>query len=162
MSKITDSITDLDRLDRKILKALQQDGRITNLELSERIGLSATATAERQKRLQREGYIHGFSAQLDPVRLGLGLLVFVQVKLDRTTGDMFDAFADAVTKAPEVLECHMVAGGFDYLIKARVRDMSAYRKFLSDSVLALPGVRETNTYAVMEAVKDTHILPIPN
>lgn len=152
--------TDLDRTDRRILDVLQADGRITTTDLAQRVNLSPTATAERMKRLMREGYILRFSAELDPERLGLGLLVFVQVKLDRTTPDVFDAFAQAVKRVPQVLECHMVAGGFDYLVKARVSDMTAYRRLLADAVLDLPGVRETHTYAVMEAVKDTHLLPV--
>ncbi|MAA99482.1 MAG: ArsR family transcriptional regulator [Stappia sp.] len=152
--------TDLDRTDRRILDVLQADGRITTTDLAQRVNLSPTATAERMKRLMREGYILRFSAELDPERLGLGLLVFVQVKLDRTTPDVFDAFAEAVKRVPQVLECHMVAGGFDSLVKARVSDMTAYRRLLADAVLDLPGVRETHTYAVMEAVKDTHLLPV--
>lgn len=152
--------TELDRTDRRILDVLQADGRITTTDLAQRVNLSPTATAERMKRLMREGYILRFSAELDPERLGLGLLVFVQVKLDRTTPDVFDAFAQAVKRVPQVLECHMVAGGFDYLVKARVSDMTAYRRLLADAVLDLPGVRETHTYAVMEAVKDTHLLPV--
>lgn len=160
MDDLVAIFADLDRLDRKILAQLQVDGRITTTQLAEHIGLSPTATAERVKRLTRDGYILGFSARLDAGKVGLGLLVFVEVKLDRTTPDVFDAFADAVNRAPEVLECHMVAGGFDYLIKSRVADMAAYRKFLADVVLNLPGVRETHTYAVMEEVKNTGSLPI--
>lgn len=151
---------ELDRTDRKILATLQIDGRITTTELAERVGLSPTAVSERLKRLTRDGYILGYGARLDPRKLGRGLLVFVEVLLDRTSPDVFDAFAGAVARAPEVMECHMVAGGFDYLIKSRVRDMAAYRRFLADVILALPGVRETRTYAVMEEVKATDILPI--
>ncbi|MCC2112953.1 MAG: Lrp/AsnC ligand binding domain-containing protein, partial [Hyphomicrobiales bacterium] len=125
-----------------------------------RIGLSPTATNERVKRLTRDGFIRGFGARLDAVKLGRGLLVFVEVKLDRTTPDVFDAFATAVRRAPEVMECHMVAGGFDYLIKTRVGDMSAYRRFLAEVLLSMPGVRETHTYAVMEEVKNTAALPL--
>ncbi|MCA1299233.1 Lrp/AsnC ligand binding domain-containing protein [Stappia indica] len=150
----------LDRTDRRILAVLQSEGRITNTDLAARVNLSPTATAERMKRLGRDGYILRFSAELDPELLGLGLLVFVQIKLDRTTPDVFDAFARAVKRVPQVLECHMVAGGFDYLVKARVADMTAYRRLLADVVLDLPGVRETHTYAVMEEVKDTHVLPL--
>jgi Lrp/AsnC family leucine-responsive transcriptional regulator len=150
----------MDRTDRAILKALQADGRITTLELATKANLSPTATADRVKRLTREGYIEGYSARLSAEKLDLGLLVFVEVKLDRTTPDVFDQFAAAVRRASEVMECHMVAGGFDYLIKARVRDMNAYRAFLSDSLLSLPGVRETHTYAVMEEVKNTDLLPL--
>ena len=160
MDELIAVFADLDKLDRKILGELQVDGRITTTQLAERIGLSATATSERVKRLTREGYIVGFAAKLDAARIGLGLLVFVEVKLDRTTPDVFDAFASAVNKVPEVLECHMVAGGFDYLLKSRVADMAAYRVFLSEVVLNLPGVRETHTYTVMEEVKDTAVLPI--
>ncbi len=151
---------DIDRIDRKILGVLQDDGRITVTDLSERVGLSATATAERMRRLTRDGYILGYRAELDPVKLGRGLLVFVEVLLDRTSPDVFDAFARQVKRAGEVLECHLVAGGFDYLIKARVRDMAAYRRFLAEVILPLPGVRETRTYAVMEEVKATLALPL--
>jgi Lrp/AsnC family leucine-responsive transcriptional regulator len=150
----------LDKIDRKILSILQEDGRIAAVGLSERIGLSPTSTGERLKRLQREGYIEGYGARLDPKRLGFGLLVFVEVLLDKTTPDIFERFAKAVRAAPEVLECHMVAGGFDYLVKARLSDMAAYRRFLGDVLLALPGVRETRTYAVMEEVKRDGPLPV--
>ncbi|MCA1457630.1 Lrp/AsnC ligand binding domain-containing protein [Bradyrhizobium sp. BRP22] len=152
---------ELDKIDRKILEILQDDGRIANVDLAERIGLSATSIGERLKRLQREGFVEGFGARLNPHRLGLGLLVFVEVMLDKTTPDIFEKFAHAVRAAPEVLECHMVAGGFDYLVKARVADMGAYRRFLGESLLALPGVKETRTYAVMEEVKRDAPLPVP-
>lgn len=153
-------MSDLDRIDRRILETLQADGRIANVELAERIGLSPTSAGERVKRLQREGFIEGYGARLDPQRLGLGLLVFVEVLLDKTTPDVFDRFAAAVRRAPEVLECHMVAGGFDYLVKTRVSDMTAYRRFLGETLLGLPGVRETRTYAVMEEVKRDAPLPL--
>lgn len=150
----------IDRVDCKILRALQFDGRLSNTELADRINLSPTATAERVKRLTRDGYIEGYSARLSPEKLGRSLLVFVEVKLDRTTSDVFSSFASAVKKSEDVMECHMVAGGFDYLVKARVSGMDAYRTFLADVILALPGVRETHTYAVMEEVKSTGYLPI--
>ena len=144
-----DSEIPINRIARRILSILQMDGRITTTDLAERVGLSATAVSERLKRLTRDGFVRGYGARLDPQKLGRGLLVFVEVMLDRTSPDVFDAFAAA-----------MVAGGFDYLIKARVRDMAAYRHFLADVILALPGVRETRTYAVMEEVKATDMLPI--
>jgi Lrp/AsnC family leucine-responsive transcriptional regulator len=153
-------MAEIDRIDRKILKCLQDDGRIATVDLAEKVGLSPTSTSERMKRLQREGYIAGFGARLDPRRLGLELLVFVEVSLDKTTPDVFEKFAEAVRRAPEVLECHMVAGGFDYLVKTRVADMAAYRRFLGEILLALPGVKETRTYAVMEEVKSDGILPV--
>jgi Lrp/AsnC family transcriptional regulator, leucine-responsive regulatory protein len=151
---------DLDQMDRKILRALQDNGRLTNTELSDDINLSQTATAERVKRLTRDGYITGYAARLSPKLLDRSMLVFVEIKLDRTTPEVFDIFAQATRKNPDVMECHMVAGGFDYLVKARVADMEHYRRFLSDALLSLPGIRETHTYAVMEEVKETANIPV--
>ena len=150
----------IDRTDRKILKLLQEDGRLATVELADKIGLSPTATSERLKRLLRDGYVTGFRAMLDPAKLGRELLVFIEVGLDKTTADVFEKFAAAVRRAPEVLECHMVGGGFDYLVKTRVTDMNAYRRFLGDVVLGLPGVKETRTYVVMEEVKSDGLLPV--
>jgi Lrp/AsnC family leucine-responsive transcriptional regulator len=154
------AMKNLDSLDRRILRELQKDGRLTNTELSERISLSQTATTERVKRLTRDGYILGYTAKLSPKKLDRAMLVFVEIKLDRTTPDVFATFAAATRRNPDVMECHMVAGGFDYLIKARVADMEHYRRFLSDMLLSLPGVRESHTYAVMEEVKETSSLPV--
>lgn len=148
-------MTELDRKDRSILHELQREGRLTNLELAERVHLSPTATAERVKRLTREGFILGYAARLAPEKLGRGMIVFVEVKMDRTSDAVFSEFKRVAEATPAIMECHMVAGGFDYLIKARVEDMAAYRAFLSETLLALPGVRETHTYAVMEEVKNT-------
>lgn len=150
----------MDSADRLLLEVLQDDGRIAIVDLAERIGLSPTATTERLRRLTRDGYILGYSARLNPEKLGRGLLIFIEVKLDRTTPDVFDRFADAVARSPEVLECHMVAGGFDYLVKIRIADMNAYRRFLGEVLLSLPGVRETHTFAVMEEIKNTAALPL--
>lgn len=152
MHNITDK---LDRLDLRILNALQSDGRISNLKLAEVVALSPTAVLARVQRLTRDGYLLGYVAQLDAARLGLGLTVFVEVMLDRTTANVFDAFKAAVQVYPEITECHMVAGGFDYLLKTRMRDMAAYRAFAGSALWQLPGVRETRTYAVMEEVKNT-------
>ncbi|MGI3903323.1 MAG: Lrp/AsnC ligand binding domain-containing protein [Janthinobacterium lividum] len=150
----------VDASDLKILDILQADGRITTSDLAERLRLSPTATGERLRRLTRDGVITGYGARLDPQRLGLGLLVFVEVSLDKTTSDVFEQFARAVRLTPEILECHMVAGGFDYLVKARVADMAAYRRLLGDVLLALPGIKETRTYAVMDEVKRDGPLPV--
>lgn len=128
--------------------------------LADQIGLSANATAERIRRLQRDGVIEGFHARLSAKALGRDLLAFVEVKLDRTSADVFEAFAEAIRQAEDVEECHMVAGGFDYLLKTRHRDMAAYRAFLSETLLTLPGVRETHTYAVMEEVRSGAGLPV--
>jgi len=153
-------IEGLDRTDQRILRVLQVDGRITNLDLAEQVHLSPTAVLERVKRLTRDGFILGYEARLDPARLGAGMLVFIEVMLDRTAPDVMASFRAAVQVRPEILECHLVAGGFDYLIKTRVADMAAYRDLLASVIWGLPGVRETRTYAVMEEVKNTTALPI--
>ena len=137
--------TDIDKIDRRILALLQADGRISNLKLAEAVHLSPTAVLERVRRLTRDGYILGYEARLDPARLGAGLMVFVEVLLDRTVQDVMDTFRAAVQVRPEILECHLVAGGFDYLLKTRVADMAAYRAFIGSVIWALPGVRETRT-----------------
>ena len=154
------AVENLDAVDRRILKVLQVDGRVSNAELARRCNLSPAACFERVRRLRERQVITGYAALIDPSKVGRGLMIFVEVLLDRTTGDRFEAFADMVRRQPEVLECHMVAGGFDYLIKARVSDMDAYRAFLGDVLTRMPGVRETRTYAVLEEVKSTTALPL--
>lgn len=150
----------MDAIDRRILRELQADGRISNLKLAEAVHLSPTAVLERVRRLTREGVILGYEARLNPVHLGAGLLVFVEILLDRTVTDVLETFKAAVQARPEILECHLVAGGFDYLVKTRVADMAAYREFLGSTLWSLPGVRETRTYAVMEEIKNTTRLPV--
>ena len=150
----------LDDTDRRLLRVLQRDGRISNLDLAQQCHLSPSACSDRVRRLRERGVITGFSAILDPKAIDRALLIFVEVQLDRTTGDTFSEFAQAAQRTPEILECHMVAGGFDYLIKARVSDMEAYRRFLGEVLVAMPGVRETRTYAVLEEVKSVTELPV--
>ena len=150
----------LDDTDRRLLRVLQADGRISNADLAQRCNLSPSACSDRVRRLKDEGFILGFAAILDPTKVGRDVLIFVEVVLDRTTPDVFETFAAAARKAPDVLECHMVAGGFDYLIKSRVRDLVEYRKFLEEVLVRIPGVRETRTYAVLEEVKSGTGLPI--
>ena len=150
---MTETTATLDRIDLKILHMLQLDGRISNLKLAEGVALSPTAVLARTQRLAREGYILGYEARLDPLKLGRGMLVFVEVLLDRTTPNVFEQFKAAVQVRDEIMECHMVAGGFDYLLKTRVADMAAYRDFAGTVLWQLPGVRETRTYPVMEEVK---------
>jgi len=150
----------IDRIDAKILRVLQNDGRISNLKLAEEVHLSPTAVLERVKRLTRDGYILGYEARLNPAKLGAGLLVFVEILLDRTVHDVMDNIKAAVQVRPEILECHLVAGGFDYLLKTRVANMTAYREFIGSVIWTLPGVRETRTYAVMEEVKNVTALAI--
>jgi Lrp/AsnC family leucine-responsive transcriptional regulator len=151
---------ELDRISKKILKELQKDGRIANVDLAKRVHLSPAACLERVKKLQDAGFILGYTALLNPQLLDASLVVFIEVVLDRTTPEVFEEFRKSVQRIDEVMECHMVAGGFDYLIKARVKDMNAYRDFLGRALQQLKGVRETHTYAVMEEVKYTTRLAI--
>lgn len=160
MSNRQRPIKPLDRTDKRILQCLQADGRISNVALAKKVNLTPTPCLERVKRLERDGYIRGYTALLDPVKVGAGLLVFAEISLTHTARDVFRAFRSEARKLPEVLDCHLVSGNFDYLIKARVRDMQEYREFLADKVLALPGVNGSRSYVVMEEVKETMSLPL--
>ncbi len=151
---------ELDRIDRNILNELQKDGRISNVELSKRVGLSPTPCLERVRRLERQGYITGYTALLNPQFLDASLLVFVEITLNRGAPDVFEQFNAAVQKLDDIQECHLVSGDFDYLLKTRVSDMGAYRRLLGDTLLRLPGVNDTRTYVVMEEVKQTNQLVI--
>jgi Lrp/AsnC family leucine-responsive transcriptional regulator len=145
----------LDAIDLKILDELQRDGRLSNVALARSVGLSPTPCTERVRALEAAGIIAGYAARLDAERLDLGLIVFIEIAIDRTSQDAFDQFAAAMTRIPQVQECYMVAGGFDYLVKVRVPDMAAYREFLGEVLSKVPGIRETRSYAVMERVKES-------
>jgi Lrp/AsnC family leucine-responsive transcriptional regulator len=150
----------LDKIDKSILRILQQDGRISNIDLSKRVGLSASPCLERVRRLEEQGYILGYQATVCPKKLGAAMLVFVEITLDRTSSDVFSEFSSAVQKQPNIQECHLVSGNFDFLLKTRVADMSSYRKLLGDTLLALPSVSASRTYVVMEEVKSTQQVKI--
>lgn len=152
---------DLDRIDRSILRELQKNGRLANVTLSRRVGLSATPCLERVKRLEKTGFIKGYTAIVAPEKLQAALLVFVEIRLTRTSPDVFEEFKKSVIDLPQVLECHLVSGDFDYLVKARVADMAAYRNLLGETLLTLPGVSGSRTYVVMEEVKESQIIQIP-
>lgn len=153
---------ELDKLDRKILRELQQNGRISNVELAKRVGLSATPCLNRVKRLESIGCIEQYTVRINPEYVNAVLLVFVEIRLDRTSRDVFNNFRRSVLKLPEIMECHLVSGDFDYLLKARVPDMHAYRRLLGETLLSLPHVNSTRTYMVMEEVKETDNIPIPD
>jgi Lrp/AsnC family leucine-responsive transcriptional regulator len=150
----------LDVIDRRILQALQRDGRMSNVELAKRVHLTPTPCFERVRRLEERGFIERYVAQLNPRKLGFGLLAFIEVSLDKTNPQAFDRFRQAVADMSEIQECHMVAGGFDYLMKVRVTDMVAYRHFLGERVSTLPSVSRTHTYFVMEEAKSTQEIPV--
>jgi Lrp/AsnC family leucine-responsive transcriptional regulator len=150
----------LDPIDLAILQALQDDGRMTNVALAKHVGLSATPCLERVKSLEARGHISGYTARLAAPSLGLGLTVFIQVQLERTSEDAFKAFRDAIEHIPELQSCHMVTGGFDYLLKVRVPDMEAFRSFFGQVLGRVPGIRETHSYPVMEEIKDSSAISL--
>ncbi|MDD9896256.1 MAG: Lrp/AsnC ligand binding domain-containing protein [Gammaproteobacteria bacterium] len=153
-------IIELNQIDRQILQELQMDGRITYAELARRVGLSTSPCLERVRRMEREGIIRGYTTLLNPGCLGANLIVIVQIRLKRTSQNIFEKFKEAAVRLEEVQECYLISGNFDYLIKARVPDMEAYRQFLGSSLLSLPGVQESTSYVVMELVKETLNIPI--
>tara|TARA_R110001583_G_scaffold27796_4_gene99084 strand:+ start:4670 stop:5140 length:471 start_codon:yes stop_codon:yes gene_type:complete len=150
----------IDRIDKNILFELQKDGRLSNVELSKRVGLSPTPCLERVKRLEKEQYITGYQANLNSAKLDLALLIFVEITLSKTSPDVFDDFAAAVHELDVIQECHLVSGDFDFLLKTRVKDMLAYRQLLGDTLLRLPAVSESRTYVVMDEIKSSNMLPI--
>jgi Lrp/AsnC family leucine-responsive transcriptional regulator len=150
----------LDRTDRRILECLQADGRISNVQLAREVNLTQTPCIERVKRLERQGYIRGYTALLDPELVNASLLVFVEIDLSHSSPDAFKKFSNEARRLPEILDCHLVSGNFDYLIKARVSDMKAYRELLGEKILSLPHVTGSRSYVVMEEVKETMNLPL--
>ena len=153
-------MTDLDRTDRKILDILQRQGRISMTDLAEQIGLSTSPCSERVRRMEREGVITGYHARIDPQAVGKTLLVFVEIKLSAKSGDVFDKVKQELLHMPEVLECHLVSGSFDYLVKARLSGMSEYRHLLGDILKKLPVAAESHSYVVMEEIKETLTLAV--
>ena len=149
----------LDRFDRAILDVLAQDGRISITDLADRIGLSKSPTQARLRRLEASGVILGYRALLDPIRLGLDHVAFVEVRLSDTREQALRAFNAAVAEVPEIEQAHMIASNFDYLLKVRTQDMSRYRAFLGEVVSSLPHVASTSTFVAMEAVKENVIAP---
>jgi Lrp/AsnC family leucine-responsive transcriptional regulator len=144
----------LDRIDRNILAALSADGRLSMAELSEKVGLSKTPVHARVRRLEKEGYIRGYSAVIDREKMGEGHVAFVQVKLSDTRSPALAEFNRAVQGITEIEQCHMMAASFDYLLKVRTRDIAAYRRVLGERISALPYVAQTSTFVAMETVKD--------
>ena len=146
--------TEIDKFDQVILDTLSHDGRISMTDLAARVGLSKTPVIARVKRLERSGVIVGYRAEMSAAKLGLEHVAFLEVKLSDTREDALQAFNVAIRKVPEIEECHMIAGGFDYLIKVRTKDISDYRRVLSERVSRLPHIASTSTYVSMESVRD--------
>ncbi|NBN63650.1 winged helix-turn-helix transcriptional regulator [Microvirga tunisiensis] len=145
---------DLDRIDRKILKLLQQDGRMSNAELADAVHVSAATCHRRVRRLIEDGYIRAIRADINPQKVERGALVIVGVELDRSTPESFAAFEAAARRLAFVLDCHLVAGDFDFFLKIRVRDMADFNRLHGEALIALPGVRQTRTFFVMKEVID--------
>jgi Lrp/AsnC family leucine-responsive transcriptional regulator len=146
---------ELDRIDHKILDILQRSGRISNTDLAEQVGLSMSPCSERVKRMEREGVITGYHAKISPKALGRTLLVFVEITLASKSSEVFDKVRKELLYMPEVQECHLVSGSFDYLVKARLRAMSEYRGLLGDMLKKLPVAAQSHSYVVMEEIKET-------
>jgi Lrp/AsnC family leucine-responsive transcriptional regulator len=148
------SVAELDRIDRRLLRLLQLDGRLTNAELAKRINVSPATCHRRTQRLLEEGYVSAVRAMVAPSRVERGTLVVVGVVLDRSTTESFGAFEAAIRKLPFILDCHLVAGDFDYFLKIRVRDIADFNRLHGEQLVALPGVRQTRTFFVMKEVID--------
>lgn len=150
----------LDRIDRMILDILQNEGRIAISELASRVSLSTTPCSERVKRLERDGIIMGYHARLNPKHLDRNLLVFLEISLSAKSGDVFEQVAKDLMEIPEVQECHLISGDFDYLVKAQLKEMSAYRRLLGDLLKKLPSSASSHSYIVMEEIKESLYLDV--
>ena len=153
-------MTELDRIDRKILDLLQRQGRMSMTELGEQIGLSTSPSAERVKRMERQGVITGYHARIDPKLVEKPLLVFVEITLTTKSGEVFDKVRNQIANMPEVLECHLVSGSFDYLVKARLSAMTQYRDLLSNILNQIPVPSQSHSYVVMEEVKESSYITV--
>ncbi len=152
--------SELDAIDLRILDLLQQEGRLTMTELGERIGLSTSPCSQRVKRLERLGVITGYHARIDPAAAGRTLLVFVEITLAEKSEQIFKKVREELALMPEVLECHLVSGSFDYLVKARLGGMPEYRQLLGSMLKRIPVAAQSNSYVVMEEVKESVVVPL--
>ena len=150
----------LDRTDIKILDILQKDGRISNIKLAEAVNLSPTAALARVQKLSKDGFILGYEAKLNPELLNSSFVVFVEILLDKTTPNVLEEFSDAILQHPEIVECHMISGGFDFVVKIRCANMEEFRKISGQILWQLPGVKETRSYPVMEVIKESSQLKL--
>lgn len=157
---MTNPIMSLDRTDIKILDILQKDGRLSNIKLAEEVNLSPTAALARVQKLTKDGYILGYEAKLNPDMLNRSFVVFVEILLDKTTPNVLESFSDAVMLYPQIIECHMISGGFDFVVKIRCANMEDFRKISGQVLWQLPGVKETRSYPVMEVIKESSQIDI--
>ena len=150
----------LDRIDIRILSLLQSDAKLSNIKLAELVNLSPTAALARVQKLSKEGYILGYEARLNPNLLNNAFVVFVEILLDKTTPNVLDEFSHAVRQIPEIIECHMISGGFDFVVKIRCANMDEFRKISGQILWQLPGIKETRSYPVMEVIKESSQLKL--
>ncbi len=155
------AMSELDSIDRRILDLLQQNGRLTMTELGEQVGLSTSPCSQRVKRLEAQGVITGYHARVNPAALGRSLLVFVEITLAQKSEQIFKKVRDELQNMPEVLECHLISGSFDYLVKARLAGMSEYRSLLGSILQQMPVPAQSNSYVVMEEVKESFVVAVP-
>ncbi|MEJ6773334.1 MAG: Lrp/AsnC ligand binding domain-containing protein [Porticoccaceae bacterium] len=154
------TVLDLDRTDRRILNSLQKNGRLANVDLAREVNLTPTPCLERVKRLEKEGFITQYVALLDPVKANAALCAYIEVQLTNTSTETVRIFNKHMLALPEVQECQLVAGGFDYLIKIRVADMQHYQRFLGEKLSSIESISQTHTYVVIEDVKSITALSI--
>jgi Lrp/AsnC family leucine-responsive transcriptional regulator len=153
-------VPELDAIDRRILSELQGDGRLTNVELADRVGLSPSPCIRRLKRLEQDGVIAGYRATLDRTKLGLGLTIYVGVKVERHHDEEASAFETAVCALKEVISCHLVSGEADFLLQIVVTDLAAYERLLLGALLKLPGVKDIRSNFAIRTVKSAAPLPL--
>jgi len=151
----------LDQIDRRILAALQANGRISNLELAEQVGLSPTPCSRRIKRLEETGVIEGYAARISPAALGFGICVMVSVRLAKQSPDAASQFLTAIQGRPEITECLLVTGNVDYLLRVWVTDIEALRSFITEALQSIPCVAETSTMVILEATTSNRLLSVP-
>jgi len=155
-------MTLLDELDIRILATLQSDARLTNLELAERVGLSASPCLRRVRRLEEDGFIEGYSARLNREKIGLDVVAFVRVNIERHNNTDTNAFMKTVSKLPEVIACYITSGESDFLLHVVVKDLAAYRSFAVEKLTRVPGVRDVRSSFVIGTVKEGTLLPLPS
>jgi Lrp/AsnC family transcriptional regulator, leucine-responsive regulatory protein len=150
----------IDETDRRILEQLQRDGRLSNLELAEKVGLSPSPCLRRLRRLEETGVIEGYGAKVNRKKLGLGLLVFVLLKLERYSDADPQVYRDRFSAMPDVIACHLISGTHDFLIQVIAKDLDAYRRFTLERLLKVPGIGDLESSFVIETMKETTSIPI--
>lgn len=159
-SSAVQQTSQLDSIDLRILDLLQHQGRLTMTELGDKVGLSTSPCSQRVKRLERLGVITGYHAKINPATAGRTLLVFVEITLTQKSEPIFKKVRDELEHMPEVLECHLVSGTFDYLVKARLSGMAEYRQLLGSMLKKIPVPAQSNSYVVMEEIKESFVIKL--